>query len=117
MRDQMKKSDGILRIGLKYCGGCNPDYDRTAVAREIADKLEKDVKFVSPDCPGAAFILAVEGCGTACADLSDYDGKLVRIIKSEKDTGSLISKLECELAVNKGGRSKQLKKGEWRVVP
>ena len=61
-----------LRIGLKHCGGCNPGYDRVALAKQIEKSLQGKVKFVSPESQDVALILAVQGCSTACADLSAF---------------------------------------------
>jgi hypothetical protein len=69
-----------VRVGLKYCGGCNPEYDRVALVRHIKESLQGKVKFVSPESEGVEFLLAVEGCGTACADLSAFQGMEIRMI-------------------------------------
>jgi hypothetical protein len=72
-----------LKIGVKYCGGCRPDYDRTALVSKIAKELGPDVEFVSADNIEASKILAVEGCQTACADLTPFDHLKVWTITSE----------------------------------
>jgi hypothetical protein len=69
-----------MRVGLKYCGGCNPEYDRVALVRHIKESLQGKVKFVSPESENVSLILAVEGCGTACADLSAFQGIEIRVI-------------------------------------
>ena len=69
-----------VKMGLKYCGGCNPEYDRVALVRHIEESLQGRVKFVSPEGEGVGLILAVEGCSTACADLSAFQGKEIRVI-------------------------------------
>lgn len=69
-----------LRIGLKYCGGCNPGYDRVAVAAYIKESLKDEVEFVAPDMGAIACILVVEGCETACVDLSHFKGVPIRVI-------------------------------------
>ena len=69
-----------VRVGLKYCGGCNPEYDRVALVRHIEESLQGRVAFVSPKREGVGLILAVEGCSTACADLSAFQGMDIRVI-------------------------------------
>ncbi len=64
----------MLRVGVKYCGGCNPEYDRVAFVEQIKERLEGKVSFVPPESEGADIILAVNGCRTACADLSRFRG-------------------------------------------
>ena len=69
-----------VRVGLKYCGGCNPEYDRVALVRHIQESLQGRVEFVTPGSEGVRLILAVEGCSIACADLSAFQGMDIRVI-------------------------------------
>jgi len=69
-----------VRVGLKYCGGCNPEYDRVSLVKHIEKSLQGKVEFVKPESEGVGLILAVEGCSTACADLSTFQGLEVRVI-------------------------------------
>ena len=69
-----------MRVGLKYCGGCNPEYDRVALVQHIEESLQGRVKFVSPESEGIELLLAVEGCSTACADFSAFQGMEIRVI-------------------------------------
>ncbi|MBI5895242.1 MAG: hypothetical protein HZB24_04260 [Desulfobacterales bacterium] len=62
-------------VGLKYCGGCKPNYDRVALVDEIRRRLDHQVIWVRADDPTAELILAVHGCLTACADLEPYRAK------------------------------------------
>lgn len=59
-----------MRVGVKYCGGCNPAYDRGQWVADLKERLPDTVTLVrSDDRPDR--ILAVMGCPTACADLSE----------------------------------------------
>jgi len=69
-----------VRVGLKYCGGCNPEYDRVSLVKHIEKSLQGKVEFVKPESEGVGLILVVEGCSTACADLSTFQGLEVRVI-------------------------------------
>ncbi len=88
--------NNIRKIGLKYCGGCSPRYDRVDMVKRIKKELGETIEFVSPDEPGTSFILAVMGCKTACANLDPFEGKKIRIITNEKDTQALIKELKGE---------------------
>ena len=72
--------DERMRVGLKYCGGCNPEYDRVALARHIEESLQDKIAFVLPESEGIELLLAVEGCSTACADLNAFQGVEIRVI-------------------------------------
>lgn len=74
-----------LKVGLKYCGGCNPEYDRVTLVKQMERELQDVVEFVAPDTEGIDLILAVQGCRTACADLTSFRGLKIRTITRIKD--------------------------------
>ena len=82
-----------MRVGLKYCGGCNPEYDRVALVRHIEESLQGLIEFVSPESEGVELVLAVEGCSTACADLSAFQGMEIRIIYNTKGAERFIKEI------------------------
>ncbi len=82
-----------MKIGVKYCGGCNPQYDRVEVVEILQKKLEGKAEFVSLDHDNIDFILAVEGCTTACADLSPFEGKRIFVITCPEDAERFIEKV------------------------
>jgi hypothetical protein len=86
-----------VRVGLKYCGGCNPEYDRVALARHIEEKLQGRVAFVTPESEGVGLILAVEGCSTACADLSAFQGKEIRVIINTDGAERFIKEIRAQV--------------------
>lgn len=55
-----------MRIGIKYCGGCNPFYDRKAEVEKLERNL-KDIRF-EPVQHGESYdsVLLVCGCPRAC---------------------------------------------------
>ena len=77
----------MLRVGVKYCGGCNPEYDRVALVEQIKKRLAGKVSFVPPENEGIDIILAVQGCKTACADLSSFKGVKIQTITNMEDGG------------------------------
>lgn len=70
-------------VGIKFCGGCKPSYDRAVLFETIKKRLGERVQFVAPDSHGVAFILAIHGCDTACADLSAYQTLSILMITGE----------------------------------
>ena len=52
-----------MRIGIKYCGGCNPRYDRVAAVKE----LHPEWKIEPAGEGGQEYILVVCGCTAVCA--------------------------------------------------
>jgi hypothetical protein len=71
----------VKRVGVKYCGGCNPGLDRRAayeqVKAEVADMAGErgiDVVFETAE-EGIAYdaLLVVCGCANRCASIEQYE--------------------------------------------
>jgi hypothetical protein len=90
----MARDQGKLKIGVKYCGGCNPNYDRVALVKQIEERLKEKASLVKADDEGTALVLAVAGCSTACADLTPFAGMEVRIITCPADAEIFIRDLK-----------------------
>jgi hypothetical protein len=82
----------MMKVGIKYCGGCNPGYDRVALAEYIKKSLHGRVEFVPLDGESIDMVLAVEGCKTACADLSAFEGRQIHFISQLEDAGKFLQK-------------------------
>ena len=80
-------------VGIKYCGGCNPEYDRVALVEQIRCVLKGKVEFVSAQSEGVELILAVQGCATACADLTPFKGIQIKIITKTEDAERFIQEV------------------------
>ncbi len=87
---QRNERAGGRRVGLKYCGGCNPHYDRIAVAEDLKVRLGREIAWASPEAGDLDLVLAIEGCETACADLSPFEGTEIRIITCPEDAERFI---------------------------
>lgn len=71
------------RVGVRYCGGCNPRYDRVAAVGRLAGLLP-GCELV-PALPGTAYpAVVVCGCPAQCAGTADLDGPLV-YLKEERE--------------------------------
>ena len=87
--------DATVKIGVKYCGGCNPGYDRVALVKQIEESLRGEVEFVSPENKDVTLVLAVEGCSTACADLSAFQGLEIWKIGSIEDAEKFMEEMKA----------------------
>jgi len=85
--------DAKMIVGIKYCGGCNPEYDRVALVEQIGCVLKGKVEFVSAQSEGVELILAVQGCATACADLTPFKGIQIKIITKTEDAERFIQEV------------------------
>lgn len=80
-----------MKIGIKYCGGCNPNYDRVALAQHIQKQLEGYVTFVSPHTNDMDIVLVLHGCPTACADITPFQNVTVWSITDPEDAEAFIT--------------------------
>jgi len=90
----MRRNDKQLKIRVKYCGGCNPRYDRVALVKRIEERLSGKAALVGAEGNGISLVLAVVGCSIACADLAPFAGLEIRVITCPEDAELFIRDLE-----------------------
>jgi len=82
-----------VKIGIKYCGGCNPRYDRTDLVSRLVEYIG-DGHSVETVKQGISYdIIAVLcGCTSACVHHQNLEAKYEKIcITSESDTIKLLN--------------------------
>lgn len=72
-------ADHCPTVGIKYCGGCNPRFDRTAFVARLSAAVPAAV--FQPARPGEScdLLLVVCGCTARCADTTGLEGRLGRL--------------------------------------
>ena len=58
-------------IGIRYCGGCNPQIDRSAIIKNLKESLKKigrEVYFTTDRQRAVDTILLINGCMHACLE-------------------------------------------------
>ncbi len=90
----------MIRAAVKFCGGCDPGYDRSAYWEAIRAQAGGLVDWVSLDEGGYEAVLIVDGCDTACVSEKLESGELkleapVRVVAVRDDS------LDPDLVVNK----------------
>jgi hypothetical protein len=84
------------KIGIKYCGGCNPTYERVELIRRAQALVEDRFLFVGYEEQDLYALVSVEGCPRACACADFKQGRLPsRSITEETDWGGLIDWLRA----------------------
>jgi hypothetical protein len=83
----------VVTVGLKYCGGCTPRFDRVAFVQRLQTHFSGRVRFVPYNDERAGHILVVTGCQSACVDLAPFEGKIIHLVSSEDDFDALIQTL------------------------
>lgn len=68
---------------VKYCGGCNPRFDRVALVRRLEQQLGETLPAAQP---GVHYdeIYVVCGCSARCPDLSDLSAKAFFLLDHEE---------------------------------
>lgn len=85
-----------MRAAVKFCGGCNPDYDRSALWTELKQAAGDRLDWVTLDEPGWEAAVIICGCPTACPveelNLADRPGVVV-VTDNRRPAGEIIEEL------------------------
>ncbi|MEA4922628.1 MAG: hypothetical protein VB031_04585 [Eubacteriaceae bacterium] len=64
-----------MKCGVRFCGGCNPRYDRGAALKEL-EKQEPDVDFqIAEEGVDYDYLLVIGGCTNCCASHCQFSTK------------------------------------------
>ena len=62
----------MKKVGVRYCGGCNPRYNRGGVFQKIRDRLQ-DIDFeVAQEGVEYDALLVIGGCTSCCASYHQF---------------------------------------------
>ncbi|MEG1931171.1 MAG: hypothetical protein RR131_08535 [Anaerovorax sp.] len=65
-----------MTCGVKFCGGCNPRYDRGKAFHTIKEHFGERVEFlVAEENVNYDFLLVIGGCTNCCASFEQYQWK------------------------------------------
>lgn len=73
----MKQNDKF-KVGVIFCGGCNPYFDRAKLYKEIVSEFSASCDFMvySKD-KSFDIVLLINGCQSECLMEADYNSPLV----------------------------------------
>jgi 4-hydroxybutyrate CoA-transferase len=76
-----------MKVGIKYCGGCNPIFDRKKLVESLSDEYS-NVSF-EPAKNNVFYdvVLIVNGCGRACAEHSNLNASKKIFLNKPSDIG------------------------------
>lgn len=76
-----------MKIGVKYCGGCNPRYERKKFIDKVKEAVGEKHTFEAVKEENVYdFLLVAGGCTSCCADFRNISVKYgVFCIKREED--------------------------------
>lgn len=84
----------LIKVGVKYCGGCNPRHDRGSFAVKLSNRFKGIIDFENV-IEGKKYdaLLVISGCTSNCADYDSYDiGKGVIFVTEATNFDSIVDK-------------------------
>jgi len=69
-----------MHIGVKFCGGCNPRYDRRAYYEAVIKRHPEHHFSIAQEGVPYDCLLVIGGCSSCCASHNQYDyGRLIKV--------------------------------------
>ncbi len=91
-------------IGIRYCGGCNPAYDRSRLVAQLLRRFPEIAIQYDPERYCALWIV-VNGCLTGCADSSSLPGDEICVIRQPADLKQAVQKIQELIDRGNSGKS------------
>jgi len=74
-----------MKVGIKYCGGCNPRYDRAAKVSQLkSENPQWDWEYAREESSYDLLVVA-GGCTACCASYEQYKADKVVKLRSAED--------------------------------
>ncbi len=81
-----------MRCGVRFCGGCNPSYDRGKAYEHMKEELKDHIELeIAQEGQHYDTLLVIGGCSNCCAgyDQFDFDGEPTKIWYAEHIEGAI----------------------------
>lgn len=85
----------MRRVGIKYCGGCNPRFERVALIEKVREHFQGKIEFESAK-EGQMYdgLLVVGGCSNCCPSYEHFETETEPIlIWDQEHYETLIAKI------------------------
>lgn len=83
-----------MKVGIKYCGGCNSRFERTTIAEKIKADYKNFEFSYAKENEEYDFIIVINGCHIACAGLHDLKSKKGFIIIRDDDYKNIRARID-----------------------
>lgn len=71
----------LMKIGIRYCGGCNPSYDRKLYVEKLKHLYTGYQIEAATETNHYDYLIIVSGCMSCCASFSQFHfKKLIKIV-------------------------------------
>lgn len=71
-----------LRVGVKYCGHCNPHINGPELVHKLKRRI-KNMELVGWDSPGYDVLFMVSACMSGCLNRPSFSGPWIEIVVNE----------------------------------
>jgi len=89
------------KIGIKYCGGCNPGYERVEMIERVQSQLKDQFLFLRHDEPDIKVMVLMSGCHRACASRDVNPTRIPHCsVTGENDFENLMDWLTLQLRLS-----------------
>ena len=66
-----------MKVGIKYCGGCNPRYDRGEYVRKLCESHAEWETEYAQEGVHYDLLYVIGGCTSCCASYEQYEADVV----------------------------------------
>jgi 4-hydroxybutyrate CoA-transferase len=87
-----------VKIGVKYCGGCNPRYERSRLVQKISEAVGYPI-VPAREADDWDVLLIIGGCANCCTDHAEHTAKCGKItVRDEGDYEVAVTQLRQAIA-------------------
>lgn len=83
-----------MKCGVRFCGGCNPRYDRGMAFQEIKNNIINIDFEIAEENTEYDVILVIGGCTSCCASYKQFNSKEVIKMWQKDHIQNIISRIE-----------------------
>ena len=80
-----------MKIGIKYCGGCNPRYDRLEIAKRLKKDYPEELYVHATGEKDLDLVIVLCGCTAECADYQSIHSKYGAVVIHSEEQYSKIT--------------------------
>jgi hypothetical protein len=82
-----------MKVALKFCGGCDPTYDRSELVRQVKEIAADSIQWLTLDDVAYEAILLVCGCDKACPASEIVHASLLIVTHHEPSPDHVVARL------------------------
>ena len=93
----------MIKVALKFCGGCDPEYDRGEYWERLAEAAGTRIEWVGLEEAGWRTVLLFQSCSKACLERELEFEEEIRVVSVRDDRTEAEKIIEILLGAIKPG--------------